>query len=112
MVRHCFLKNYKIYFYERILRYALSVFCNKQDIVIGPTPPGTGVIAFTLSFTFSKSTSPTSFLLPFSSIRLIPTSITTQSDLTQSCFTNFAIPTDATKMSAPWQIFFKFLVFE
>lgn len=42
--------------------------------VIGPTPPGTGVIADAFAATSSKATSPQS--LPFSS-RLIPTSITT-----------------------------------
>ena len=29
------------------------------EIVIGPIPPGTGVIELTISFTSSKSTSPT-----------------------------------------------------
>ena len=37
------------------------VFSIRQVIVIGPTPPGTGVIALTLYSTLSKSTSPTSF---------------------------------------------------
>ena len=39
------------------------VFFNKQAIVIGPTPPGTGVKAFATFETSSKSTSPTK---PFS----------------------------------------------
>ena len=43
---------------KRALKHS-KVFFNKQAIVIGPTPPGTGVIALTLSFTSSKLTSPT-----------------------------------------------------
>ena len=53
------------------------MFSTSIAIVIGPTPPGTGVILETLSITELKSTSPT-ILYPFSfsaSIRLIPTSI-------------------------------------
>jgi hypothetical protein len=38
----------------------LTVFDISIAIVIGPTPPGTGVIALTFGATFSKSTSPTS----------------------------------------------------
>jgi len=40
-------------------RHALTVFAINMAIVIGPTPPGTGVIALTFSATSSKSTSPT-----------------------------------------------------
>ena len=39
--------------------YAFHVFSINAVMVIGPTPPGTGVIALTLFFTCSKSTSPT-----------------------------------------------------
>jgi len=35
------------------------VFFNKQAIVIGPTPPGTGVKAFATLETASNATSPT-----------------------------------------------------
>ena len=42
---------------------------------MGPTPPGTGVIALTLSLTSSKSTSPTIL----SAILFIPTSIIIES---------------------------------
>ena len=59
-------------------------------MVIGPTPPGTGVIPFATLLQFSKSTSPTSFALvsPFSSILilLMPTSIITEPGLTQLDF--------------------------
>ena len=58
---------------------AVSVFSRSIVIVIGPTPPGTGVIADAFSLTDAKSTSPVS--LP--SARLfIPTSMTTAPSLT------------------------------
>ena len=41
-------------------RAALTVFDISMAIVIGPTPPGTGVIAFALGATSSNATSPTS----------------------------------------------------
>ena len=40
------------------IRAALTVLRSRQAIVIGPTPPGTGVIAPATSLTASKSTSP------------------------------------------------------
>src|SRR5690242_15287583 len=55
---------------------ARTVLCNRQAIVIGPTPPGTGVIEPATLAQDAKSQSPTSFPLPSRSIRLIPTSIT------------------------------------
>ena len=58
---------------------------------MGPTPPGTGVIALATLETVSKSTSPTK---P-ESVLLIPTSITIASFLTQSPLTNFGLPTAA-----------------
>ena len=65
-------------------------------MVIGPTPPGTGVIAPATSRTASKSTSPTR---P-SSVRFTPTSITAAPGFTQSAFTRRGEPTAATRMSA------------
>ena len=56
-----------------------------MQIVIGPTPPGTGVIAEARSLALSKSISPHS--LPFGN-RLMPTSITTAPGLIQSPRTN------------------------
>ena len=41
------------------MRAASSVFCSRQAIVIGPVPPGIGVIAPAICDTGSKSTSPT-----------------------------------------------------
>ena len=61
-------------------RAAQSVLRSSIAMVIGPTPPGTGVIAPATSATASKSTSPTS---PSSS-RLVPTSITAAPGLTKS----------------------------
>ena len=43
---------------ERFHCLANRVFCNNMAIVIGPTPPGTGVIKLALSETSSKATSP------------------------------------------------------
>ena len=44
------------------LRAAMSVFSRRHAIVIGPTPPGTGVIAPARSRASSNATSPTSFV--------------------------------------------------
>ncbi len=57
---------------------AVSVFFISVAIVIGPTPPGTGVIYDAFLLALSNSTSPTSFLF---SNRFIPTSITTAPSL-------------------------------
>ena len=62
----------------------------------GETPPGTGVIALTLSLTSSKSTSPTIL----SATLFIPTSIIIESFFTQSPLTKFATPTATIKISA------------
>ena len=71
------------------------MFFNKQAIVIGPTPPGTGVNAFATLDTSSNATSPT---IPLS-VLLIPTSITIASFLIQSALTSSGIPTAAITMS-------------
>src|SRR5262249_1968959 len=55
------------------MRAACTVLYRSMVIVIGPTPPGTGVIFDATPRTASKSTSPTS--LPSAS-RFIPTSTT------------------------------------
>lgn len=95
--------------------------------VIGPTPPGTGVIYPATCFAASKSTSPHNFcdvtfvagsvtrreikseicLTHFGSFNLnspanelIPQSTTTAPGLIQSAFTNFALPIATTKISA------------
>ena len=65
-------------------------------MVIGPTPPGTGVSAFAFFETSSKWTSPT---IPLS-VLFIPTSISIASFLTQSPLTSSGIPTAATIISA------------
>ena len=51
------IKYFSIYTND-LLKHSI-VFFNKQAIVSGPTPPGTGVIAFANFETSSKSTSPT-----------------------------------------------------
>ncbi len=66
-------------------------------MVMGPTPPGTGVIQPARSLAPSKSTSPTS--LP-SSVRLMPTSMTMAPCLIQSPGTICGRPTAATSTSA------------
>ena len=54
--------SYPNYFVWNLLKQSI-VFFNKQAIVIGPTPPGTGVKALATFETSSKATSPT---IPFS----------------------------------------------
>src|SRR5690606_4112838 len=76
---------------------ACRVLARSMAMVIGPTPPGTGVMAPARSFAASKSTSPTS--LP-SGRRLIPTSTTKAPSLIQSPWTSFGRPTAATTISA------------
>src|SRR3990167_5026242 len=56
---------------------ACKVFCSKVATVMGPTPPGTGVIQLVCFFALSKSISPTILL---SVKRVIPASMTTASD--------------------------------
>ena len=57
---------------------ASTVLRSRQAIVIGPTPPGTGVIAPAIPCASAKATSPTSFgfRLGVPSPRLMPTSMT------------------------------------
>ena len=74
------------------------VFLSKQAIVIGPTPPGTGVSAFAFFETSSKCTSPT---IPLS-VLFMPTSMTIESFLTQSPRTSSGIPTAATIISVSY----------
>ena len=73
-----------------------SVFRTSIAIVIGPTPPGTGVIRPALSTADSKCTSPTSPC----SVRLMPTSITVAPGLIQSPRTISGRPTAAISTSA------------
>jgi len=62
-----------------------TVFFNNIATVIGPTPPGTGVMNDARFATASKSTSPTVRRLPSGCFtRLIPTSITTAPSRTWS----------------------------
>ena len=65
-------------------------------MVMGPTPPGTGVMAFAFLLTSSKSTSPQRPL----SVRLMPTSMTTAPSFTISAVMNFGLPMAAKTKSA------------
>ena len=76
---------------------ASRVFCINVATVIGPTPPGTGVIQLARWAAASNPTSPTN--RP-SSNRLIPTSITTAPGFTHSPGTMPGRPTATTRMSA------------
>ena len=70
-------------------------------MVIGPTPPGTGVIRWAMPCAPSKSTSPTSRDLPSGVwTRLMPTSMTVAPGLIQSPLTSAGRPIAATRMSA------------
>lgn len=88
---------------------ALTVFFISIAIVIGPTPPGTGVIAPATFSALSNSTSPHNFP---SSMRLIPTSITTAPSLIISPLIKFGIPTAATSISACFVFSIRFFVLE
>mmetsp|Transcript_38289 Transcript_38289/g.120884 ORF Transcript_38289/g.120884 Transcript_38289/m.120884 type:complete len:208 (+) Transcript_38289:104-727(+) len=84
------------------------VFCSSMAMVMGPTPPGTGVMQLATLEHPSKSQSPTSLYPRFlvaSSTALIPTSMMAAPGFTQSPLTNSAMPTAATMMSASRMIF-------
>jgi hypothetical protein len=82
------------------------VFIINIVTVIGPTPPGTGVMAEAFSLTGSKSTSPTRrkpLAQVASGTRLTPTSMTTQPSGTISALIARGTPMAATRMSA-WSV--------
>src|SRR6516225_2143167 len=104
---------------ERRKRAAFSVFFMRTAIVIGPTPPGTGVSMEATSLTLRSSTSPAQMYPRFSksfhragsspnsrwtcdrsATLLVPTSMTTAPGLTQSRVTMAVLPIAATTMSA------------
>src|SRR5690606_29458714 len=82
----------------------VMVLASRQAMVMGPTPPGTGVMAPATSLASAKATSPTSRVLPspFSGagMRLMPTSMTVAPPLTQSPRIISGRPTAATRTSA------------
>ena len=88
---------------------ACSVFFISIAMVIGPTPPGTGVMYPAFGSTESKSTSPQSFP---SSMRLMPTSMTIAPSFTMSAVTNFGLPMATTRISALAASYFRFFVRE
>src|SRR5690554_6821996 len=82
-------------------------------MVIGPTPPGTGVIWEAFGATSSNFTSPTNLnplFLDGSEILWIPTSITTAPSLTISAVTKPGLPKATIKISAVCAISDKFWV--
>ena len=76
---------------------ASTVDRSSMVIVMGPTPPGTGVSHPATGETLSKSTSPQSFP---AALRFIPTSMTTAPGLTIFPVTNPALPTAEIRISA------------
>src|SRR5262249_21697893 len=81
---------------------AMTVESTTMATVMGPTPPGTGVIARATWRTDSKSTSPVIRPRPpaASVSRWMPTSTTTAPGFTQSALTRCRRPTAATSRSA------------
>lgn len=73
------------------------VFSIRQQIVIGPTPPGTGDDR-SLRLDCGETMSPHNF--PVSGSRFTPTSITTAPSRTMSAVTNFGRPIATTRISA------------
>ncbi len=74
------------------------VFSMRQVMVIGPTPPGTGVITDAFGSIAAKSTTPQSE--PVSGSWLTPTSMTTAPSATMSAVTNLGRPMATTRISA------------
>lgn len=100
---NCMLKLFKIHSLNHIVNFAACiVFSINIVIVIGPTPPGTGVIADAFSLTPSKSTSPHSFAFPSGVIPILftPTSITTAPSFTMSAVIAFGLPAATMRISA------------
>src|SRR6516225_6728026 len=84
---------------------ARNVLSNRQAIVIGPTPPGTGVIAPATLLADEKSTSPITRARPSGlGAGLMPTSMTVAPGLIQSPLTIPGCPAAAITMLAPRQI--------
>lgn len=89
----------------------LSVFFINMVMVMGPTPPGTGVMEPAISLAASKSTSPRStatillgsFALGFSPTRLTPTSMTQAPGWIHSGLTRPGTPAATMRISARLQ---------
>ena len=82
---------------------ANNVFFIKETIVIGPTPPGTGVMYEHFGATSSNLTSPVSLKPDFlvaSGTRVVPTSMITAPSFTIFSFTKFGCPKAAMMISA------------
>jgi len=79
--------------------YAWSTFCSSIAIVIGPTPPGTGVMSAIFAI-FSVSQSPKSFRHSVPCSTLMPTSMTRAHGATISSVMRCFLPTADTMISA------------
>ena len=92
------------------------MLASSTPMVMGPTPPGTGVMAPAVSMASAVATSPTSLALGLPSgpgspsMRLIPTSMTVAPGLIQSPLIISGRPTAATRISARRQTSGRFLV--
>src|SRR5207249_4135446 len=75
----------------------MTVFSSNIAIVMGPTPPGTGVMHEAIPSTPWKSMSPASFP---SGSRLMPISMTAAPGLTIPAVTSLGLPAAATRISA------------
>src|SRR4030043_1544242 len=110
--------------YKRVIYYfrpaatlaALTVFNMSMVMVMGPTPPGTGVMALAFWLTDSKSTSPASILLPSAvlPISFTPTSMTTTPSLTMSPVMALGFPAATIRISAllVWKAISRVLVWQ
>ena len=98
--RSGFVQQLFLFYWRPSLHFRdFKVFFISMVMVIGPTPPGTGVMYLAISLAASKSTSPFkmgtiflgSSLLGFSPTRLTPTSMTHAPSLIHSGFTLMAL---------------------
>ena len=71
----CPFMNRQVHQFLAPRQAAVTVLARRQAIVIGPTPPGTGVIALATSFASAKHTSPTNFVLPLSAFNAVDPNI-------------------------------------
>lgn len=91
---------------------ALNVFFINIATIIGPIPPGTGDINPATWLTLSKSTSPTNFTFPFSSIILLKfASMIHAPDFTNSRRMKFAVPKKI-QWENGWKFYMSYLPME
>src|SRR5664279_5022746 len=94
---------------------AVYVFFSKAAMVMGPTPPGTGVIKLQSGDTSANATSPlraNPLFFEESGTLVMPTSMTTAPSFIMSARTNSGFPRAATTISLFRQISFRLWVWE